>query len=72
VIAIEFLAAAQALDLRGGTSGRGVKAAYDLIRKYVKFLDKDRPLYPDIEIIAKLVGEGEILKTVEKEIGELK
>ncbi|MEK6888461.1 MAG: aromatic amino acid lyase, partial [Candidatus Aenigmatarchaeota archaeon] len=72
VIAIEFLAAAQALDLRGGTPGKGVKAAYELIRKYVKFLDKDRPLYPDIEAIAKLVREGEILKAVEKEIGELK
>ncbi|MFA4820408.1 MAG: histidine ammonia-lyase [Candidatus Aenigmatarchaeota archaeon] len=72
VIAIELLAAAQALDLRGGTPGRGVKAAYDLIRKYVKFLDKDRPLYPDIEAIAKLIREGEILKAVEKEIGELK
>ncbi len=72
VIAIEFLAAAQALDLRGGTPGKGVKVAYDTIRKYVKFLDKDRPLYPDIEKIRKLVMYGEILNNVEKEIGKLK
>lgn len=72
VIAIELLAAAQALDLRGGTPGRGVKAAYDLVRKYVKFLDEDRPLYPDIEILAKLVKNGELLKVVENEIGSLK
>lgn len=72
VIAIELLAAAQALDLRGGEPGKGVKAAYDVIRKYVKFLDKDRPLYPDIEKLAALVKSGEILKAVENEIGKLK
>ena len=72
VIAIELLAAAQALDLRGGEPGKGVKAAYNLIRTYVKFLDKDRPLYPDIEILTNLVKSGEILRTVEKEIGGLK
>lgn len=72
VVAIELLAAAQALDLRGGEPGKGVKAAYNLIRKYVKFLDKDRPLYPDIETLTELVKSGEILKAVEKEIGALK
>jgi histidine ammonia-lyase len=71
VIAIEFLSAAQALDLRGGKPGKGVKAAYDLVRKYVKFLDKDRPLYPDIEILTKLVKQGKFVEIVEKEIGKL-
>lgn len=72
VIAIEFLAAAQALDLRGGEPGKGVKAAYNLIRKNIKFLNKDRPLYPDIEKLTELVRSGEILKVVENEIGKLK
>jgi len=71
VTAIELLAAAQALDLRGGEPGKGVKAAYNVVRKYVKFLDKDRPLYPDIEVLAKVVRSGEILEAVEKEIGKL-
>ncbi|MBI4174142.1 MAG: aromatic amino acid lyase [Candidatus Aenigmarchaeota archaeon] len=72
VIAIEMLAATQALDLRGGNPGKGVKAAYDLVRKYVKFLDEDRPLYPDIEILARLVKEGRFLEEAEKQIGLLK
>ncbi|MHA1675642.1 MAG: HAL/PAL/TAL family ammonia-lyase [Candidatus Njordarchaeales archaeon] len=72
IIGIELLAAAQALDLRGQEPGIGVKAAYNLVRKYVKFLDKDRPLYPDIEILAKLVKEGKFVEVVEKKIGKLK
>ena len=76
VIAIELLAAAQALDLRikkeGGSPGTGTKVAYDVVRKYVKFLDKDRPLYPDIEKLTKVVRSGEVLKAVEEKIGSLK
>lgn len=75
VVAIELLAAAQAVDLRikkdGGKLGKGTQAAYNVIRQYVKFLDKDRPLYPDIERLTKVVKSGEILKAVEAEIGEL-
>lgn len=71
VVAIELLAAAQAIDLRGGKPGKGVEAAYKLVREYVSFVDEDRPLYPDIEILAKLVREGKILEVVEKEIGRL-
>jgi len=76
VIAIELLAAAQAVDLRikksGGKLGKGTQIAYDFVRKYVSFLDKDRPLYPDIEKLTKAVKSGELLKVVEDAIGELK
>jgi histidine ammonia-lyase len=72
VVAIELLAAAQALDLRGGKPGKGVKAAYDTIRRYVSFLDEDRPLYPDIEKVKELVKSGEILRNVESAVGKLK
>ncbi len=71
IIAIELLAAAQALDLRGGEPGKGVKAAYKVVRKYVDFLSEDRPLYPDIEKLAEVVRSGEILEAVEKAIGGL-
>ncbi|UCG95383.1 MAG: histidine ammonia-lyase [archaeon] len=72
VIAIELLAAAQALDLRKGKPGKGVKTAYNVVRKYVKFLDKDRPLYPDIEKLTQVVKSGEILEAVERKIKKLK
>ncbi|MGD8604001.1 MAG: aromatic amino acid ammonia-lyase, partial [Anaerolineales bacterium] len=47
VVGIEFMAAAQALDFREFTPGKGVRAAKEVIRKHVDHLDQDRPLYPD-------------------------
>lgn len=72
VLAIEMLAAAQALDFRKPLSpGKGSKAAYDLIREHVDFMEEDRPLHPDIRKIADLIRSGEIVKAVETEVGEL-
>ncbi|MDQ2962541.1 MAG: histidine ammonia-lyase [Pseudomonadota bacterium] len=61
--AIELLAAAQAVDLRGlapGALGQGAKVAYDAVRKAVTALDSDRPIGPDIEVIERLVARGAI------------
>ncbi len=71
VLGIEFMAAAQALDLREFTPGRGVRKAKEVIRKYVEFLDVDRPLYPDHTRMQELVKSCEILEAVESEVGEL-
>mgnify|MGYP000178212552 CR=1 FL=1 len=71
VLGIEFMAAAQALDLRDFTFGRGVQAAREVIRRHVRFLDVDRPLYPDHTRMRELVRSCEILEEVEKAIGEL-
>jgi histidine ammonia-lyase len=71
VLGIEFMAAAQALDFRGFTNGRGVQAAHRVIRKYVEHLDVDRPLYPDHNSMKDLVKSGEILEAVEREVGSL-
>jgi len=73
VVAIEFLNAAQALEFRKPLKpGYGVRAAYDVIRKYVKPLDEDRPLYEDINRLTEVVKSGEILQAVENEVGKLK
>jgi histidine ammonia-lyase len=72
VIAIEFMAAAQALDFREFTPGRGTQAAHRAIRKHVAHLDEDRPLYPDHNALTAAVSRFEILEAVEKEIGPLK
>jgi histidine ammonia-lyase len=69
VLGIEFMAAAQALDLRDFKHGRGVQAARDVIREHVAFLDEDRPLYPDHTRMQELVASGEILDAVEKATG---
>ncbi|OGO70391.1 MAG: phenylalanine ammonia-lyase [Chloroflexi bacterium RBG_19FT_COMBO_56_12] len=71
VLGIEFMAAAQALDFRDFTPGKGVQAARQAIRKYVEHLDVDRPLYPDHNTMKALVKSGEILEEVEKVVGSL-
>jgi histidine ammonia-lyase len=71
ILGIEFMAAAQALDFREFTPGKGVQVARNVIRKYVYHLDEDRPLYPDHNKMKELVKSGEILEEVEKEIGIL-
>ena len=71
VLGIEFMAAAQALDFREFTPGKGVRAAKAVIRKHVDHLDVDRPLYPDHNAMAALVESCEILDAVEAEVGAL-
>ncbi len=71
ILGIEFMAAAQALDFRDYQFGKGVNKAREIIRKYVAFLDEDRPLYPDHTRMKELVKSGEILEEVEKAIGNL-
>ena len=71
ILGIELMAAAQALDLREYTFGKGVKKAKEIIRKYVDFLDIDRPLYPDHTRMKELVKSCEILHEVEKVVGDL-
>jgi histidine ammonia-lyase len=71
ILGIEFMAAAQALDFRDYNFGKGVTKAKETIRKYVDFLDEDRPLYPDHTKMKELVKSCEILEQVENEIGSL-
>ena len=71
ILGIEFMAAAQALDYRDYAFGKGVSKAKEVIRKYVDFLDVDRPLYPDHTKMKELVKSCEILHEVEKTVGSL-
>ncbi len=71
ILGIEFMAAAQALDFREFSPGLGVQTARGVIRKYIKHLDEDRPLYPDHNTMKALVQSGEILEAVEKAVGSL-
>jgi histidine ammonia-lyase len=71
VLGIELMAAAQALDFRDFTPGRGVLAAKRVIRNYVQHLEEDRPLYPDHARMMEVVKSCEILDGVEKAVGGL-
>ncbi len=71
ILGIEFMAAAQALDFRDFAFGKGVQKAKEVIRKYIEFLDIDRPLYPDHNAMKDLVQRCEILHEVENLVGSL-
>lgn len=71
VLGIEYIAAAQALDFRDFSFGRGTRAAHRAVRKAVEHLDVDRPLFNDHNNMMTAVRELEILHAVENEIGAL-
>lgn len=66
VLAIELLAAAQALDLAGGdfAPGRGVEAAYQTIREKVPFMESDREIHKDIAAVEALIQDESLLGAV--------
>jgi histidine ammonia-lyase len=71
ILGIELMAAAQALDFREYSFGKGVSRAKEVIRRHVEFLDVDRPLYDDHNKMKALVQSCEILEEVEKITGSL-
>jgi len=71
ILGIELMAAAQALDFREYKFGKGTQKSHEIIRKYVDFLEIDRPLYKDHTAMKKLVKSCEILTEVEAAIGSL-
>ena len=62
VIALEIMAAAQAVDLRGGEPSRPHQRLHALIRESIPFLSQDRELRLDVNQINELVRSGLILK----------
>ena len=61
VLAIEYMAAAQAIDFGQGALGLGTKKAYDEIRKVIAHLDEDREMYVDMEKADRLIGSGALV-----------
>lgn len=72
VVGIELMAAAQAFDMRYPVRpSPASQAAYAAIRKHVKKLEEDRPLHEDINTLARVGKDGEILKAAEGVVGRL-
>lgn len=64
--------ACQALDFKDGKKpGKGVYAAYKLIRKFVPFVEEDQILYPYVLKIKELIASGQLVREVEKVVGNL-
>lgn len=73
VIAVEFLAAAQAYEWRKPLkpSDAGL-SAYDTIRLTSPKIENDREYYRDIDKVVRIVRDYSIISNVEKTTGELK
>lgn len=70
IVAMEFLAAAQALDMLKDDKGQPlkpaglVKKAHDLIRTRVPFAATDRIFHDDIEAVRALIRSGQLVAVV--------
>jgi histidine ammonia-lyase len=66
VLSIELLCAAQGLDLRRPVRpGPMLRAAHDAIRAVTEPMMEDRPIYPDIQAVRRIVDDGTLLAAVE-------
>ncbi len=73
VVAMEALAAAQALDLRVPLEpAPATRAARDALRERVAFLSEDRELRPDIDAAVDLVRTGALVEAAETAAGRLR
>jgi histidine ammonia-lyase len=71
VLAIECIAATQALDFRDHTPGTGCRAAHAAVRQVVEHLDVDRPLFTDHNNMTASLERCELLDAVQSDLGEL-
>lgn len=76
VLAIEWLAAAQALDLRlrdrpDARLGAGSQIALDLLRERVPLIERDQPLDQHIQSAAQLLKQGALQTAVEAALSPL-
>ncbi|MGH7162861.1 MAG: histidine ammonia-lyase, partial [Planctomycetota bacterium] len=71
VLAIEFLAAAQALDFQELAPGAGVAAARRALRLHVPHLARDRYVAGDLRVAESLLSSGVLLDAAEADAGAL-
>jgi histidine ammonia-lyase len=72
-LAIELLAASQGVEFLAPLEpGPGGRAAHDFVRSLSPTVFEDRPLAPDIELVAESIRSGELVAPVEREVGELR
>lgn len=61
VLAIEYLAAAQAIDFGNGELGAGTKKAYEELRRVIPRLHEDREMHPDLVKAEELIQKGALV-----------
>jgi histidine ammonia-lyase len=72
VIAIEILAAAQALEFhRPLTFGTGTEMMYAMVRERVARWTEDRVFYPDLQTMISFVEDSSGIQLIEQQLGKL-
>lgn len=72
IVAMELLSGAQAIDLLLPLAPAGaVQSVHQKIRQDIPFAKEDRIFSKDVQKMKSLIDSGEILKTVQKSVGEL-
>ena len=72
ILGIEALHAAQAVDLRGQARlGQGSRILYEALRERVPFLDRDRPLTPDIQAAHDVLADPQLVERLRSVSGKL-
>ena len=72
IVGLEILAATQAADFVGPQLlGPAASTVYKTVRNLIPFMDKDRAIYYDIEVVKEMVESGAILEAAESVVGSL-
>jgi histidine ammonia-lyase len=72
VVAIELIAAVQAMDHRRPLKGsKAAEAVYEVVREHIDFMEEDRPTQYDINKAHELVLSNQILEAAEAAVGGL-
>jgi histidine ammonia-lyase len=72
VLACELVCAAQGLEFhRPLRAGRGVEAAYHVLRERVPALGRDRALHRDLAAAERILRSGSLLGAVRRECGDI-
>jgi len=70
ILAIEMLVAAQAISLRPDIQlGSGTRAAFDVLRAHVPFVEGDTIMAPLLDAVVQLIRSGALLEEVREMLG---
>ena len=73
VLAVELICAAQAIDFKDSSKlGKGTRAAYELLRSEVTFMETDRAIYLDMNKVTAQIRAGKYVQVVEQAAGTLR
>lgn len=72
VLAMELLAACQAIDLRGKKGlGKGTEIAYNIVREHLTTIEEDEIMYKQINTCEDIIISNKILDEIEIKLGKL-